>query len=64
LKTGDVLTPLFLNFAVECTIRKAEAKEKDLKVNIFYQVLVCGDGVKTFSGSTYTIHKNTEDGSC
>jgi hypothetical protein len=56
LKKGDVLSPLTLNFA--------EGKQKDLEVNIIYQVLIYGDGVKTLDGSTYTIQKNTKDGSC
>jgi hypothetical protein len=47
-----------------CFIAKAAAKEKGLEVNIFHQVLVCGDGVKTFGGGTHTKQKNTEDGSC
>jgi hypothetical protein len=63
LEKGDVLSPLLLNFAVEYTIKKAEAKQEGLEVNVIHQILFYGNGVKTLGGSTHTIQKNTEDGS-
>jgi hypothetical protein len=63
-KKTNVFSPLLLSFAVEYTIRKAEAKREGLEVNIIHQILVNGDGVKTTDGSTHTIEKNTEDSSC
>jgi len=61
LKKGGVLSPLLLNFAVDYTIRKDEAKQEGLEINIIHQILVYGDGVKTLSGSTHTRQKNTEE---
>jgi hypothetical protein len=60
LKKGDAFSSLLLNFAVEYAIRKDEANQQGLEVNIMHQILVYDDGVKILGGSTHTIQKNTE----
>jgi hypothetical protein len=45
LKQGDALSPLLLNFTLECAIRKAKEKQEGLKWSGTYQLLVCADDV-------------------
>jgi hypothetical protein len=40
LKQGDALTPLLLNFALECSIKKVQGNQIGRKLNGTYQLLV------------------------
>ena len=51
---------MLFNFGLEYTVRKVEANQEGLEVNITHQILVCGDGVNVLGGSTHTVQKNTE----
>jgi hypothetical protein len=43
LKQGGVLSPLFFNFALECTVKKVQENLVELKLNGTYQLLLCTD---------------------
>jgi hypothetical protein len=38
LKQGDALTPLLLNFTLECTIRRVQVNQEGLKLNGTHQL--------------------------
>jgi len=40
LKKGDALSPLFLNLAFECVIRRVQVKQESWKLNNTHQFLV------------------------
>ena len=60
LKRGDVLSPLFFNFALEYTIRKVEVNQDGLKLNCKHQLLFYADDVNIWGGSVHTVKKKTE----
>jgi hypothetical protein len=62
MKSGNVLSPLFVNSALEYAIRRFQVNQDGLKVNGTRQLLVYADGVNTstLSESVYTIKKNKE----
>ena len=39
-KQGDVLSPLLLNFALDCAIKRVQVNQDDLKLNGTHQLLV------------------------
>jgi len=55
LKQGDALSPLFFNFALECTIRRVQVNQDGLKLNGTHQLLVYIDDVNILGGSVHTI---------
>ena len=60
MKQGDALSPLFLNFALEYTIRRVQVYQDGLKLNGNHQLLVYGDEVHTMGRNIHTIKKNKE----
>ena len=60
LRQGDVLTPLFFNFASEYTIRRIQVNQNGLKLNGTCQLLVYAVDVNILGGSGHTTEKNTK----
>ena len=60
MKQGDVLTPLFFNFALEYAIRRVQVNQDGLKLNGTQQLLAYADDVNTLGGSVHTVKKNAE----
>jgi hypothetical protein len=60
LKQGDALSPLLLNFALHCTIRKVQVNQDGLKLNGTHQLMVYADDVNILGGSAYTVKENAE----
>ena len=61
LKKGDVLSPLYFNFALEYAIRKVQVNHVSLKLRGTHQLLIYVYDVNTFGRSIHTVQKNTED---
>jgi hypothetical protein len=59
LKQGDVLSPLFFNFALEYAIRRVHVNQDGLKLNDTYPLLVYVDVVDLLGGSVRNIKKST-----
>jgi len=53
LKQGDILSPLFFNYALEFAIRRVQ-------VNVTHPFLAYADDVNTLGGSVHTINENSE----
>ena len=60
LKQEDALSPLLLNFALECAIRRVQGNQHGLKLNGTYQLLLNADDANILGGSAHTIEKQTE----
>jgi hypothetical protein len=58
LKQGNALSPLLLNFALECAIRKVQENQVGLKLNGTQQLLAYADDVNLLAGNTDTL-RNT-----
>ena len=57
---GILYSQLLFNFALECTIMKAQVNQGGLKLNGIYQLLVYADDVNILGGCVPTIEENTE----
>jgi hypothetical protein len=57
LKQGDVLSPLFFNFALEYAIMRVQHNEEGLKLNRTHQLLAHSDDVNTVRENIHTMKK-------
>jgi hypothetical protein len=57
LKQGDALSPLLFNFALEYTIRRVQANQEGLKLNVTHQLLFYAGDVNILGGSVHAIKK-------
>jgi len=63
IKSGikqDALSPLFFNFALECTIRRVQVNLDDLKLNGTHQLLLYAD-INVWGRSIHTVKKSVEN---
>jgi Reverse transcriptase (RNA-dependent DNA polymerase). len=60
LKQGDVLSPLIMNFALECTLRKVQKANLRLDMNGTHQVLAYADDVSLINIDIRTIERNAD----
>jgi len=58
LKSGDVLSPLLVNFALEYAIRRVQVNQEGFKLNGSHQLLVYADDINILEGSVHTIKEN------
>jgi len=58
LTQGDVLSPLFFNFALEYAIRRVQVNQDGLKLNGIHKRLVYADNVHILEGSVKNIQEN------
>jgi hypothetical protein len=54
------LSPLLLNFSLECAIRRVQVNQDGLQLNDTYQLLVYAYDVNILGGSVRSIKKNVE----
>ena len=64
LKQGDALSLLLFNFASECTIRRVQVNQDELKLNDTHQILVYADDINILGGRVYTIKKHSNFSIC
>jgi hypothetical protein len=62
LKQGDALSPLILNFDLECAIRRVQENQEGLILNGTHQLLAYANNVNILGEKKDTIQKNTEAG--
>jgi len=60
LKQGDAVSPLPLNFALECAIRRVQVNQDGFELNGTHQLLVYADDVNILGGSVHTLQENAE----
>jgi hypothetical protein len=60
LKQGDVLSPLFFNFAFEYASKRIRVNHDDLELNATHQLLFYADDVIIQGGRVHTIETSTE----
>jgi len=60
LKQGDVLSPMFFNFALDYSIRRVQVNRDGLKLNGTRQLLAYADDVNILAGSIHTLKENAE----
>jgi len=60
LKQGDALSPLRLNFALDCAIKRVQVNQDGSKLNGIHQLLVYADDVTILGGSIHTVQENAE----
>jgi hypothetical protein len=60
LKQGDVLSPLFFNFALEYAIKRVQANQDGLNLNGTHQLLAYAVDVNILEGSVHTVNENAE----
>ena len=51
LRKGGALSPLLLNFCLECAIRRVQVNQDGLKLNGTHQILVNADDGNILGGS-------------
>jgi len=61
LKQGDVLSPLFFNYALEYAIRRIQVNQDGLKLNGTHKLLSYADDVNILAGSVFSVKKNAEN---
>ena len=60
LKQGDVLSPLFFNFAVKYAIRRVHVNQDGSKLDGAHQLVVYADDIYILGGSVHTMKENIE----
>ena len=60
LKQGDALSPLLINFALECAIRRVQVIQDGFKLNGTHQLVVYADDVNILGGNVHTVKENAE----
>ena len=58
MKQGDALSPLPLNHALECAIRRVQVNQDGLKLCGTYQLSIYADDDIILGGSVHTIKEN------
>ena len=51
---------MLFNFAIEYAIRRVQANQDSLKLNVTHQLLVYADDVNILGGSIHTVKENAE----
>jgi hypothetical protein len=54
---GYSLSPSLFKFVLEYDIRRVEANQENLKLNVTHQLLVCAEDVNMSGGSVHTVKK-------
>jgi len=58
--SGDALSPMLFNFALDYTIRRVQVNQDGLKLNGTHQLLAYADDVNILGGSIHTLKENEE----
>ena len=59
-KQGDVLSPLFFNFALKYAIRRVHVNQNGFKLDGTHQLVVYADDIYILGGSVHAMKENTE----
>jgi hypothetical protein len=60
LRKGGALSPLLLNFSLECAIGRVQVNQDGFKLNDTYQLLIYAYDVNILGGNVRTINENIE----